>query len=127
MTVIPLLAVGIIMKIATVLFVICSVILIFIILLQKGRGGGLSAALGGAMASGLLGSKTGDFLTWVTIVLVSIFLSLAVAMAKFYRPTVPDVGPGETPPQMQPTDTGQPPLLDVNQDSTSDVNDRSDA
>ena len=44
------------------------------------------------MASGLLGSKTGDFLTWVTIVLVGVFLTLAVVLAKFYRPTISEFG-----------------------------------
>jgi preprotein translocase subunit SecG len=59
-----------------------------VILMQKGRGGGLSGAFAGGMASGLLGSKTGDFLTWVTIVLVGVFLFLAVLLAKFYRPSL---------------------------------------
>ena len=82
----PFLAVGFIMHVVAVLFVICCLALILIILIQKGRGGGLSAAFGGGMAGGILGSKTGDFLTWVTIVLVSVFLVLAVVMAKFYVP-----------------------------------------
>jgi len=76
------------MTTVAVLFVICAIALILIILIQKGKGGGLGAALGGGAASGILGSKTGDFLTWVTIVLVGLFLTLAVAMAKFYKPTV---------------------------------------
>lgn len=87
MTVLPILAVSFIMNAVAVLFVVCCVALILIILIQKGRGGGLSAAFGGAMASGILGSKTGDFLTWVTIVLVGVFLTLAVLMGKFYKPT----------------------------------------
>ena len=87
MTVFPILAVSFIMNVVAVLFVICCVSLILIILIQKGRGGGLSGAFGGAMASGILGSKTGDFLTWVTIVLVGVFLLLAVVMAKFYKPS----------------------------------------
>ena len=82
----PILAVSFIMNVVAVLFIICCAALILIILIQKGRGGGLSAAFGGGMASGLLGSKTGDFLTWVTIALVSVFLTLAVVMAKFYKP-----------------------------------------
>ena len=85
MTVLPVLAVGIIMRFVAVLFVLCALVLILVMLIQKGRGGGLSAAFGGGMAGGLLGSKTGDFLTWVTIVLVSVFLTLAVVMAKFYN------------------------------------------
>ena len=84
MTVFPILAVSFIMNVVAVLFVICCVSLVLIILIQKGRGGGLSGAFGGAMASGILGSKTGDFLTWVTIVLVGVFLTLAVVMAKLF-------------------------------------------
>lgn len=97
MTVFPLLAVSFIMKVVAVLFMICAVALVLIILVQKGRGGGLSAALGGGIAGGILGSKTGDFLTWVTIVLVGIFLTLAVVMAKFYKPSISDFGEGAPP------------------------------
>ena len=79
-------AVSFFMNLVAVLFVICCVVLILVILIQKGRGGGLSAAFGGGGAGGILGSKTGDFLTWVTIVLVGVFLSLAVVMAKYYKP-----------------------------------------
>jgi preprotein translocase subunit SecG len=103
MTVFPILAVTFIMKIAAVLFILCCVTVILIILIQKGRGGGLSAAFGGGMASGILGSKTGDFLTWVTIVLVGVFLTLAVVMAKFYKPA--PAGNFDVIPQTQ-----QPPL-----------------
>jgi len=101
---IPLLAVGFIMKIVAFLFGFCSLALILIILIQKGRGGGLSGAFGGAMASGILGSKTGDFLTWVTIVLVSVFLTLAIVMAKFYKPAISDFGEAVPPPAALPTD-----------------------
>lgn len=82
----PLLAVGFIMKVIAGFFIFSAVVLVLVVLIQRGRGGGLSAAFGGGMAGGLLGSKTGDFLTWVTIVLVGIFLTLAVVMAKFYIP-----------------------------------------
>lgn len=75
--------------VAAPLFVLCCLALILIILIQKGRGGGLSAAFGGAGAGGVLGSKTGDFLTWVTIVLVGVFLSLAILLAKYYKPPKP--------------------------------------
>ena len=108
MIVFPFLALGFFVTVATVLFFICSVALVLIILIQKGRGGGLTGALGGGMASGILGSKTGDFLTWVTIVLVGLFLTLAVVMAKFYKPTVSDFGAGEPVQQKQPIRQGQP-------------------
>ncbi len=88
MTVLPVLAVGILMNLVAVLFVLVSIVLILLILIQKGRGGGLSAAFGGGMASGLLGSKTGDFLTWATITVVAVFLILAVVLARYYKPGV---------------------------------------
>ena len=82
------LAVSFVMKVVAVVWFVCAVALVLIILIQKGRGGGLGGVFGGGMASGILGSKTGDFLTWVTIALVGLFLSLAVVMAKFYKPTI---------------------------------------
>jgi len=112
MTVFPILAVSFIMNVVAVLFVICCVSLILIILIQKGRGGGLSGAFGGAMAGGILGSKTGDFLTWVTIGLVGLFLTLAVVMAKFYKPS--PVGDYDVSPQAQ-----QQPLESPEQPETS--------
>ena len=60
MTVLPILAVGILMNLVAVLFVLVSIVLILVTLLQKGRGGGLTAAFGGGMGGGLLGSKTGQ-------------------------------------------------------------------
>lgn len=97
--------VGLILKFMAFLFGLTCLVLILLILIQKGKGGGLSAAFGGGMASGLLGSKTGDFLTWVTIVLVGIFLGLGVLMAKFYRPTL-RFGAEEPTEQRQPADVG---------------------
>ena len=107
------LAVSFIMNVVAVVFGLTCVVLILIILIQKGRGGGLSAAFGGAGASSILGSKTGDFLTWVTIILVGLFLLLAVVMGKFYRPGVTDFGGGAAAGQNQPpTDAeGAPPTL----------------
>jgi preprotein translocase subunit SecG len=101
MMVFPVLAVSFIMKIVAAIFIFSAAALILVILIQKGKGGGLSGAFGGGMAAGLLGSKTGDFLTWVTISLVGIFLALAVLMTKFYKPTVSDFG-DKTATQQQP-------------------------
>jgi preprotein translocase subunit SecG len=114
MTIFPMLAVSFIMNVVAVLFVLCCITLVLIILIQKGRGGGLSAAFGGAMASGILGSKTGDFLTWVTIVLVGVFLTLAVVMAKFYKPA--PAGDYDVTPQSQ-----QQPLQSPEQPKPSDT------
>lgn len=81
------LALTLIGNLIVALFVVVCTSLILIILLQKGRGGGIGAAFGGGGGAGsLLGTKTGDFLTWVTICLVAGFLVLAVLMGKFMRP-----------------------------------------
>ncbi len=127
MTVFPLLAVSFIMNVVAVIFLICAVVLILIILIQKGKGGGLSGVLGGGMASGILGSKTGDFLTWVTITLVGVFLILAIIMAKFYKPAVSDFGAGpvqQSPvPQKQPASLDQPlPPAATSSESIDDAN-----
>ena len=132
MAVFPLLAVTFVMSVIAALFVICCVVLILIILIQKGKGGGLSGTFGGGMASGILGSKTGDFLTWFTIALVGVFLMLAVVMAKFYKPSVSDFGAGPVFRQQQPQSPGQPvgreqpaPIDDVGtatRDTSAEVN-----
>ena len=53
-------------------------ILICLILLQKNRGSGLSGAFGGVGGHSAFGTKTGDFLTWLTVGLVALFLVLCI-------------------------------------------------
>src|SRR4051794_5558420 len=62
-----------------ILFLTVCVILILLVLIQKGRGGGLAGAFGGAGGNTAFGSKTGDVLTWATSILFGVFLLLAVA------------------------------------------------
>jgi len=87
------------------LFVIVCILLIIVVLLQKGRGGGLGAAFGGAGQSAF-GTRTGDVFTWVTIVLTGLFLLLAVGTTLSFRPlqtklAPPSIMPGETGVSMQ--------------------------
>ena len=78
------------------------------------------------MAGGILGSKTGDFLTWVTIVLVGVFLTLAVVMAKFYRPDVSEFGEDAPARQELPASPEQPSASAGMGQTASDVNDAAD-
>jgi preprotein translocase subunit SecG len=78
-------SVPLVMKIVMVVWVLAALILTFVVLIQKGRGGGLSAAFGG-IGNSLLGTKTGDFLTWVTICIVAVWLLLSVVAVKWYKP-----------------------------------------
>lgn len=59
---------------------ICFVcfLLMVVILLQKGRGGGLAGAFGGAGGSSAFGAKTGDVFTWITVVGAGVFVLLTV-------------------------------------------------
>jgi preprotein translocase subunit SecG len=100
-----LLAAGLVMNVIAGLFLICSIVLILVILIQKGKGGGLSSAFAGGMASGILGSKTGDVLTWITIGVVGFFLLAALVLNKWWRPTVSGSGT-RTPAPVTSTDTG---------------------
>ncbi len=76
------------------LFIIVCVLLILIVLLQKGRGGGLGAAFGDGAAGSAFGTRTGDVLTWITIVLTGFFLLAAVGLGPMLRP---DLGKLEPP------------------------------
>ena len=109
------LAVSFIMKVVGIIWVLVAITLILIVMLQKGRGGGLSAAFGGGAGS-LLGTKTGDFLTWVTISLAALFIILSVVLAKYFRPSISEelAAPSQTQTQpLQPEgttdDATQPP------------------
>ncbi len=59
------------------LLMLVGLLLIFIILLQRGRGGGLAGAFGGAGGQSALGTKAGDVFTRITIVLASVWVALA--------------------------------------------------
>ena len=86
MTGFVLAAVPFVMKIVMAFWVLAALILVFIVLIQKGKGGGLSAAFGG-IGSSLLGTKTGDFLTWITISMASLFIVVALVLDKWWRPS----------------------------------------
>ena len=85
-------------QILAVLFVLICIILIIIVLLQKSRGGGLSAAFGGAGGHSAFGSKTGDVFTKITIGIVAVFLILSMVLTKIWVPFEPldETQPGLT-------------------------------
>ena len=64
------------------LFIIISIFLILLVLIQKGRGGGLASAFGGGGGNTAFGSKTGDVLTWATSIVFGIFLILSMGTVR---------------------------------------------
>jgi preprotein translocase subunit SecG len=101
-----LLAASFITNLIAVIFLVCSIVLVLIVLIQKGKGGGLSSTFAGGMASGILGSKTGDVLTWITIGAASIFVFFALILNKWWKPTV-SAPLAQNPAPITSTDTGQ--------------------
>ncbi|MEP0846478.1 MAG: preprotein translocase subunit SecG [Phycisphaerae bacterium] len=81
------------------LFGFLALILMAVILLQRGRGVGLSGAFGGAGGHTAFGSKTGDVLTWATIVIAGMFLFYTVVLNYLF---VPPRAPGAAPPPAAP-------------------------
>jgi len=55
-----------------------SIFLILVILVQRGRGGGLTGALGGMGGQSAFGTKAGDLFTKITIVVAAIWILLAM-------------------------------------------------
>ncbi len=91
----------------TIAFMIVCILLILVVLLQKGRGGGLGSLFGGT-GSAAFGAKTGDVFTWITIVLTALFLILAVTSNLVIRPEPKKLAmPTFDPPMGVPTDVPQ--------------------
>ena len=63
-----------------ILFITVCIFLILLVLIQKGRGGGLASAFGGGGGNTAFGSKTGDVLTWATSIVFGVFLVLAISL-----------------------------------------------
>ena len=61
---------------------ILSVFLILVILVQRGRGGGLTGALGGMGGQSAFGTKAGDLFTRITIIVAAIWVLLSMASLK---------------------------------------------
>ena len=97
-------AFGFVLMTLIVLFIFVSLVLILIVLIQKGRGGGLASAFGGAGGHTAFGAKTGDVLTWATSIIFGVFLILSIALnlmansaSKPLTPAAPAAPAGGTP------------------------------
>ncbi len=87
-----------------VVFVLISVLMILVVLIQRPQGGGLSGAFGAASEGAgqtALGVETGDVLTTATIGVFLAFLGLAIGLNYVVQP------PRQaTPPSLTSTDEG---------------------
>jgi len=60
----------------SVLIFTASLVMILLILIQRGRGGGLIGALGGSGGSSPFGSRAGDTFTRITLVTAAVWMFL---------------------------------------------------
>jgi preprotein translocase subunit SecG len=66
-----------------------ALFLILLVLVQRGRGGGLSGALGGMGGQSAFGTKAGDLFTRVTMIAAAVWILLCMASIKVLS-TQPD-------------------------------------
>jgi len=73
--------VGILQYVLYTVLLIGSIFLILLILIQKGRGGGLAGALGGMGGSSAFGTRAGDVFTRITIGAAAVWFLAAMILA----------------------------------------------
>ncbi len=61
---------------------VVGLVLVLLVLIQRGKGGGLIGALGGAGGSSPFGSRAGDQFTRITIYLALVWLFLTMAQVR---------------------------------------------
>jgi preprotein translocase subunit SecG len=83
-----------------VLFLLAGVLLTLLVLIQKGRGGGLAGAFGGPGGHSAFGTQTADVLIKATAVLGALFflLSLVTALVMTHGGSEAEERPADTAP-----------------------------
>jgi preprotein translocase subunit SecG len=72
--------IDVILAILNVVIVVLTLFLIGIILIQRGKGGGLAGAFGGMGGSSAFGTKTGDVFTKITVGVAIAWILLSMLM-----------------------------------------------
>lgn len=110
------------------LLIMVSCLLMLVVLVQRGRGGGLVGAFGGAGGMSAFGAKTGDVFTWITVGLAGFFVLMAVVGNWVFTPQAPvTTAPGAgtllpTEPVTQPAPNGQAETPDAGTAPADDEN-----
>src|SRR5580704_10594286 len=88
---------SILVNILSTALVLGALLLVGVILLQRGRGGGLAGAFGGVGGQSAFGTKAGDVFTRLTlgIAIVWVILAVVTGYAMQYESGQPRYGGGE--------------------------------
>lgn len=89
-----------------VLMGLAACFLIILVLIQRGRGGGLAGALGGAGGTSAFGTKAGDMFTRITIFTALIWVLLCIATTKWVSTYSNPLSAGEPDGVNSTSDTG---------------------
>lgn len=73
---------GVIAGLLNLFVLVVGLFLILLVLIQRGKGGGLIGALGGSGGSSPFGSRAGDQFTRITIYVALVWLFLTMAQVK---------------------------------------------
>jgi preprotein translocase subunit SecG len=98
----------------TLFMIVLSLVALFMILLvlvQRGRGGGLVGAFGGMGGQSAFGTKAGDLFTRITIVVAVFWIVLCIAAVWTFKPARDPYRGGVGP---------EPPAAGTTQDGTSE-------
>jgi preprotein translocase subunit SecG len=79
----------------TVLLLITSLFMILLVLIQRGRGGGLAGAFGGMGGQSAFGTRAGDVFTKITVVVAIIFILLSALLGVSMRGNQRKIDSGE--------------------------------
>lgn len=91
-----------------VLMFLTALFLILLVLVQRGRGGGLSGALGGMGGQSAFGTKAGDLFTRITIVVATFWILLCMAAILILnRQPRSNLGPRSETAEFQSVNTGR--------------------
>jgi preprotein translocase subunit SecG len=66
------------------LLVVSAVFLILVVMVQRGKGGGLAGALGGMGGQSAFGTKAGDLFTRITIGVAAVWIVVSMVAVKLY-------------------------------------------
>lgn len=89
-----------------ILLLLTGVVLCFIILIQRGRGGGLVGALGGGGGASAFGTRAGDTFTRITVGIALFWIVLSMGMNLAIQPEKQVMGAADGGPRpAQPTTT----------------------
>ena len=105
------------------LLLITAVFLILLVLIQRGRGGGLAGAFGGLGGQSAFGTKAGDVFTKITIYVAAFWIVLCVASVKLLKDSGNPLASGLG----QTSDPGDPKATDKGGAAASSQNTKDDA